>query len=269
VAYQTAIVIDELGDGATNNITVQAAAGNIDGQATLVLQVNYVSATFMYNGTEWNCITLDNWGATQNLTVPGTLAVSGATAAFASRVTTTDGVASGTAKVVGGRAYTNTVPSTAVTTTTTETLFDTLYSIPANTIKAGTLIKVRFQGIATATNSTDTLTIKLYFGCTNANPPVGGTLLISMAATDVANNDVFQGEYELICRTAGASGTIVGVGTYKSVPAAEGTMTIKDDILASTALDTTAAQLLAVSATWSTNNSGNSCRLDVMKVEIY
>jgi len=184
------------------------------------------------------------------------------------RLTTTDGVASGTARVVGGRAYTNTAASTAVTNTTTETLFDTKYSIPANTLKAGTLIRVRFQGIATATNATDTLAIALKIGSTDAAPPVGGTTLISIPATDVTNNDVFTGEYDLICRTVGAGGTMVGIGTFKSIPAAEGTMTIKDDILASTTVDTTAAQLLAVSATWSVANAGNSCRLDFLSVEI-
>jgi hypothetical protein len=120
------------------------------------------------------------------------------------RLTTTDGVSSGTARVVGGRAYTNTAASTAITNTNTEALFDTQYSLPANTLKAGTLVKIRYQGIATATNSTDTLTIKLYIG------GLAGTALISHAATDVANNDVFSGEISLICRTAGASGTIVG-----------------------------------------------------------
>ncbi len=158
--------------------------------------------------------------------------------------------------------YTNTAASTAVSATTTETEFDANYTIPANSLSGGQLIRIRFQGIATATNSTDTLTIKLYIG------GKAGTALISMAATDVANNDVFQGEYSLIIRTTGSSGTVVGCGSYKSIPAAEGTMTIKDDILASTTIDTTAAQKLCVSATWSSNNAGNSCRLDVFVVEM-
>ena len=199
----------------------------------------------------------------------GTLAVLEKANAFAGRLTTTDGVAAGTARVMGGLAYSNAAASAAVTTTATETLFDTKYSIPANTLKAGTVLKVRFQGIATATNAADTLAIALKIGSTDAAPPVGGTTLISIPATDVVNNDVFTGEFELICRTAGAGGTMVGVGTFKSIPAAEGTMTIKDDILASTSVDTTAAQLLAVSATWSSANAGNSCRLDFMRVEIH
>jgi hypothetical protein len=182
--------------------------------------------------------------------------------AFNGRLTTTDGVTSGTARIVGGRAYTNTAASTAVSNTTTETLFDKSYSLPANTLKAGTLVRIRYQGIATATNSTDTLAIKLYIG------GLSGTVLISHAATDVANNDVFSGEMSLICRTAGASGTIVGAGTYKSVPAAAGTATYKDAILASTTIDTTAAQVIGVSAQWSVASASNSCRLDFLSVEV-
>ena len=171
-------------------------------------------------------------------------------------------------KLVDSRTYTATAASAAVSNTTTETLFTNKYSIPANTLKAGQLIKIRFQGIATATNALDTLAIALKIGSTDATPPVGGTTLISIPATDVANNDVFTGEYDLIVRTAGSSGTMVGVGTFKSIPAAEGTMTIKDDILASTAINTTIAQLVGVSATWSAANVGNSCRLDFLSVEI-
>lgn len=157
-------------------------------------------------------------------------------------------------------AYTSTAASTAVSNTTTETLFDKYFTIPANSLRAGSLIRARFQGIATATNSTDTLAVKLYIG------GLTGTALISIAATDVADNNVFQGEYELIIRTIGASGTMVGCGTFKSIPAAEGTMTIKDDILASTAIDTTAAQVIGVSATWSVASASNSCRLDFLRV---
>jgi hypothetical protein len=150
--------------------------------------------------------------------------------------------------------------SSAISNTTTETAFDQKVTIPANSLAKGSLIRIRYQGIATSTNSTDTLTVKLYIGGTS------GTVLISHAATDVANNDVFQGEYELIVRDIGATGHIVGCGTYKSVPAAEGTATYKDDILASTAIDTTAAQDIVVSATWSAASASDSVRLDFLRV---
>lgn len=185
------------------------------------------------------------------------------------RMTTTDGVASGTARVIGGLAYTNTAASTAITNTTAETAFSTQYSIPADTLKAGSLVKIRFQGIATATNGSDTLTIKLWLATSVVADAITGITLVSMAATDVANDNVFQGEYELIVRTIGAGGTVIGAGTFKSIPAAEGTMTIKDDILASTALNTTVAQIVAVTADWSAADPGNSVRLDFLRVEIY
>ena len=159
-------------------------------------------------------------------------------------------------------AYSNEAASSAISNTTTETAFDTSYTFPKNSLAAGQVIKIKWQGIATSTNSTDTLAIKVYIG------GITGTLLFTHAATDVANNNVFMGEYDLIVRTVGASGTVVGFGTGKSVPAAEGTATYKDDILASTTIDTTAVQQVAVSATWSVASSSNSVRLDFLTVEV-
>ena len=157
-------------------------------------------------------------------------------------------------------AYANTAASTAITNTASETEFSTSYTIPANTLLVGETIDIFWQGIATATNSTDTLAIKVYLG------GMLGTLLFTHAATDVADNNVFSGWYKLIIRSVGSSGTVVGFGHGKSVPAAEGTMTAKDGILASTTVNTTIAQLIAVSATWSNASASNSCRLDVLHV---
>lgn len=170
----------------------------------------------------------------------------------------------GVANPVGRLVYTNTAASTAHTNTTTEALFDTQFSIPANTLQVGSLIKVRFQGIATSTNSTDTLVIKLYMG------GLAGTALLTGTATDVANNAIFAGEWEGIIRTIGATGTFVGVGTHTEVPAASGTA-VHDitEILASTTIDTTAAQVIGVGADWSVASASNSCRLDFMRVEIW
>ncbi len=164
----------------------------------------------------------------------------------------------------GRVVYANTAASTAHSNTTTEALFDTQYSIPASTLKAGTVVKIRFQGIATATNSTDTLTIKLYIG------GLSGTALLTGTATDVADNNIFAGEFTLVVRTAGASGTMVGYGTHTEVPAASGTA-VHDvtEILASTTIDTTAAQVVGVGADWSVASASNSCRLDLLIVEIY
>lgn len=165
---------------------------------------------------------------------------------------------------LGGVVYNAVAASAAHTNTTTEALFDKQYSIPANTLKAGTVIKVRYQGIATATDSTDTLTIKLYIG------GLTGTAILTGTATDVANNNIFAGEAMIVVRTAGASGTFVAVGTHTDVPAASGTAAHSiTEITASTTIDTTAAQVIGVGADWSVATTSNSCRLDIMVVEIY
>ncbi len=163
---------------------------------------------------------------------------------------------------LGGVVYANTAASTAHSNTTTEALFDTQYSIPANTLVAGNVIKVRFQGIATSTNSTDTLLIKLYIG------GLSGTAILTGTATDVANNNIFCGEATIVIRTTGASGTLVAIGSHSQVPAASGTAVPVFQITASTTIDTTAAQVVGVGADWSVASASNSCRLDILTVEI-
>lgn len=158
--------------------------------------------------------------------------------------------------------YANTAASTAITGSSTETAFDTNYTIPANTLTAGSVIKVRFQGIATATNSTDTLTIKLYIG------GLSGTALFTSTATDAVNNDIFAGEAVIVLRTVGSSGTLVSSGSYTKVEGASGTASRVDFITASTAIDTTATKLITASGTWSTTSGSNSCRMDLFTVEI-
>ncbi len=159
--------------------------------------------------------------------------------------------------------YRTVAAGTALTASSTETLLGS-YSIPADTLKAGTVVKVRFQGIATATNSSDTLTVKLYIG------GLAGTAILTGTATDVANNNIFAGEALIQIRTAGSPGTLVAVGTHTDVPAASGTATHGIcEITASTNVDTAVAQVVGVGGTWSSTNAGNSCRLDILVVEIY
>lgn len=165
-------------------------------------------------------------------------------------------------QIHGRTAYTNVAASTAITASSTETLFDTSYSIPADSLVPGQLIKIKYQGICTATNGTDTFAAVLRIG------GLAGTALYTHTATDVANNNIFLGEYNLIIRTVGASGTMVGFGWGKNVAAAEGTITFRDDFLASTTIDTTAAQVVGVTGQFSSTNAGNSARLDFISVEI-
>lgn len=155
-----------------------------------------------------------------------------------------------------GKLYAQVAASAAVTNTTTETNFDKTYSIPAGKLKAGDILRIRAQVIATATNATDTLTVRL---------KLGSTTIVATSAVDVANNDIAVLDVTIILRTVGASGTMVAFGFVSlGVP---GTATGRAVNLASTAVDTTAALVAAVSAEWSVANAGNSCRLDGFTVE--
>lgn len=51
-------VKDGKGDAATNNITLTPASGTIDGDATGVMAVNYLSVDIIWNGTQWNALSV-------------------------------------------------------------------------------------------------------------------------------------------------------------------------------------------------------------------
>jgi hypothetical protein len=111
--------------------------------------------------------------------------------------------------------------------------------------------------IATATNSTDTLTVKGY---------IGSTAYVATAALDVANNDIAVWFMDIVVRTIGASGTVVAFGSQSiGTPA---TATMKPYNLASTTIDTTADITLDAKATWSVANAGNSCRMDGHNIQL-
>lgn len=165
--------------------------------------------------------------------------------------------------------YANTVASTALSNFTAQRAFDTYATIPANSLQPGSIIRVKYQGIQTAVNGTDTIQPILSIGVTLAASTLavtGGTALLTSTATTGAANLIFWGEYELIVRTIGSSGTMVGVGLFKKVPAAEATVTVVDDILASTAIDTTVDQILALGLVYGAASASNSCRCDMFRV---
>lgn len=155
------------------------------------------------------------------------------------------------------KLYSSVAASAAVTNTVTETAFDKSYTIPANYLAAGDVIRIRGQAIASATHSTDTLTLKL---------KIGTQVIIATAAVDVADGDIGFFQADLTIRTIGASGTFVASGEQGlGVP---GTVTAKPFLLGSTAIDTTATKLVSITATWSVADTGNSARLDVLTVEL-
>lgn len=177
------------------------------------------------------------------------------------RLTTTDGVASGTARVVGGRAYSNTAAGSSHTNSTSEVVLGS-YSVPANTLKAGSTMRVRWKAKVTANASTTTLTVRLRIGPTTLT----GTVMVATAAVDTSANDIATGWVELISRAApGASVAVEGVGYYSDPAAAGGTMKVAS--LDATNLATNGALLVEVTGQWSAADA-NAVQLEHLSVEI-
>jgi hypothetical protein len=153
--------------------------------------------------------------------------------------------------------YSSTVPSASVTNTVIETTFDQFYTIPANRLRAGDLIRVRAQGIVTSSNATDTLDIHL---------EIGGQQVLATGAVDVSNSDIFVIDAVATIRATGMPGTMVAAGWVAL--GTEGMVTAKAGKLVGGSINTTIARDVFVSATWSAASAANSVRLDLFTVEI-
>jgi len=169
---------------------------------------------------------------------------------------TTRGVIGALALLIGGVAKASSAASAAVHDTNVETTLDSVVFAANELGNAGTVIDFEVQGIATATVGTDTLTIKI---------KLGSTVILTIGPTDVANSNIWYARGRITIRTTGSGGTMVACGINQALAAAGGAAVTW--ILASTAIDTTVSQTLAVTATWSTNNA-NSCRNDVFVVNV-
>lgn len=159
----------------------------------------------------------------------------------------------------GASAYlnVNTADSTTVTNTTTETTFSNgTVTIPKNSLKAGDTVRIRGAVRFPSTNSTDTATVRV---------KLGATTILTIPATDVADNDVAFFDITVTIRTIGATGTLVAVAQYSI--GVLGTATTRTQTLASTAIDTTANKDVTVTVQWSVANAGNQAILSNLLIE--
>ena len=133
----------------------------------------------------------------------------------------------------------------------------------ANTIKAGTVVQIRYQGIVTADNGATTLTVRLRVGTTTLT----GTAIISHAATDTSANHIFTGFCELVGRAAPGAAAACVAKTHYNDPGAAGAA-VKAGFMGSTNFATNGALLVEVTGAWSAADA-NSCRLDILDVLVW
>ena len=144
---------------------------------------------------------------------------------------------------------------TALTNSTAETVLGS-YEIPANGLQAGKVYHLSGAVLATATNSTDTLRIRVRVGPTT----ITGTVVADSGAVDVANGDLVAWSLTATVRNTGATSVVIVAGTC-SAPGAEGTATARV-AFESLSIDSTVAQKIEATGLWSVANAGNSCRCD-------
>jgi len=148
---------------------------------------------------------------------------------------------------------------TALTNSTTETVLGS-YEIPANGLQAGKVYQMSGAVVATATNSTDTLRIRVRVGPTTLT----GTVVADSGAVDVANGDLVAWNLTATVRNTGSTSVVIVAGTC-SAPGAEGTATARV-AFESLSIDSTVAQKIEATGVWSVANAGNSCRCDSFTV---
>jgi hypothetical protein len=153
-----------------------------------------------------------------------------------------------------------TAAGTAHTNSTDEAVVAS-YVFPANYFQDGKCIQMRCAVRATATNATDTLTIRIRFGPTTLT----GTAVFTSAAIDAVDADICVMDVMATVRDADSSGTIVFAG-FASPPDATGTAVVSIAPVPITSLDFTAAQRLEVTADWSVASASNSCQAELFIV---
>ena len=149
-------------------------------------------------------------------------------------------------------------PSAVITNLGTETTFSNgTYVFPANFLQVGDVIKIHGKVTCVAENATNTHRIRCY---------VGASTLADSTALQLAAADVVEFDIEMTIRTIGASGTFVC--TVRVADSVSGTWATTTATVASTAIDTTVTETIAVKSLASATSAGNQIRLDEFRIEI-
>jgi hypothetical protein len=192
----------------------------------------------------------------------GIASVLGGNVTVNGQLLTTDGVASGDNRLVGGVVFagvSTTDTITAAASANTFVTFAQTYTVKANTLKAGTVLRGKlFVDVINAAAGTATLTINLR---------LGGTSLVATTAVDPALNDWHSIDFEITSRVA-PSGASALVGKFKWVTSTGGTNVAKEIILQSTNFATNGALILDCQAKWSAADATTTAQLEMFNVEL-
>jgi hypothetical protein len=130
------------------------------------------------------------------------------------------------------------------------------YSIAANTLEVGDIIRIKIYAQVTDNNSTDTLTPVINFG---------GTAICTGASLDVADGDLVWAEADIHVTKIGSAGSMQAFASLKTDA---GGSTFLGAMTVLTSKDTTGALAVALNVDWSVAHAENIVRLDAASIEI-
>lgn len=177
----------------------------------------------------------------------------------------TPGIAGPTGPAGTTLVYVNTtIPAgNTVANTSIETFFTSSYTVPANSLAIGTVLRVRFFGVYSTGVVAPSLTLRVYFGST--------VLITSGTLTTVANitNDGWSAEGLFTVQGIGSSGTIEAQGLSEFSTASTVVLFVNMDNAAPITADTTINEAVRASVQWGgTVNASDTITLREMTVEI-
>lgn len=168
----------------------------------------------------------------------------------------------GTNNYWGSLVYANTtVPAGNTVTSTSETAFTSSYTIPAATLAAGDVIRVKMFGVYSGT-VLPTIRGKMKFGST----VMLDTTAISGLVT--GSNIGWWAEGLYVVQTAGASGAIESQGYAEFGTAATTGLSVNTPNSAAITVDTTASQTITATIQWGAGGTGQTITLREMTVEV-
>lgn len=146
------------------------------------------------------------------------------------------------------------------TNVATSTDLNAGFTFPANTLRAGDILRFREVVHIAGVTGTPTYTGRLLNGST----AVGTT-----GAVTVAANDVVILEGEITVRSVGATGEILASGTFNAgVPGTATSKAWSYGFNAGATIDTTAAQTFKPAGTWSAASTSNVARLKQFTLDL-
>jgi len=165
-----------------------------------------------------------------------------------------------------------TVPTlTGTTTGTTETEFSQLYNIPANTLKAGSVIEIDASGSYSATVGTTTSIIAMYIGPTTSAVTSRTSLVTTATGIDVADTFAWMFmNWKIVVTAIGTSGVYSSSGGFirPAIKTANTAISSRMNLVgASSSIDTTVQNTISITNTWSAGNASTAA-LDQFTVSI-